>query len=91
MGARLSVASNGSAEKRRRARKRVRRMMLWRSRRRRFLGALLHSAQSVSPEWPVVLMWPLVRGSLGWAANKTRRGVARVGYLVRPPGRMRRG
>jgi len=54
-------------------------------------AGLFHSAQSVSPEWPVVLVWPFVRGSLGWAAAKTRRGVTRVGSLVRSPQRMRRG
>ena len=89
--AQLSVATKGSTHRNRCARKRIRRKILWRSRRRKFVGALLHSAQSVSPEWPVVLVWPFVRGSLGWAAAKTRRGVTRVGSLVRSPQRMRRG
>ena len=73
----LSVALNGGAEIRRRARKGVRRRVLWRSRRRRFLGALLHSAQSVSPEWPVALAWTFVRVSLGWVHAKASGGVAR--------------
>jgi hypothetical protein len=89
--ARLSVGRQGSAPSSRSARKRIRRLIRWRSGRRRFLGALLHSAQSVSPEWPVILVWPFVRGSLGWAAAKTRCGVTRVGRLVSAPRRMRQG
>jgi hypothetical protein len=39
---------------------RARRIAVWRLRRRKFLGAVLHSAQAVAPECLILLAFPVV-------------------------------
>lgn len=51
----------------------MRKVLRWRSRRKQIAGALLRSAQIVSPDWPFGLLWPFVQHVFSWAAARAGR------------------
>ena len=67
---------------RRPLRKPIRKALRWRSRRQQIAGAVLRSAQSLSPEWPVGLLWPFVQRAFFWAAAQTTRRFRQIGSLA---------
>jgi len=67
---------------RRPLRKPIRTVLRWRSRRGQIAGAVLRSAQSLSPEWPVGLLWPFVQRAFFWAAARTARRFRQIGSLA---------
>lgn len=68
---------------RRPLRKPIRKALCWRShRRKQIAGAVLRSAQSLSPEWPVGLLWPFVQRAFFWAAAQTTRRFRQIGSLA---------
>lgn len=62
---------------------RMQRRVRGRARRRRLVGAVVGSAQAVAPEWPIALMWLVLRHAMHLAVWRASDSITRLRSIFR--------